>query len=159
MRHAAASVQRSRQGRASPRSTNQSAKRGKRSRASGILSPASQGTPTSNETELGAVLTRFEEWLVEDASLKRITENSKATFQLQFYWTPYTKRGHTGSAGWDSADSPSTRTMGRAKRASATRTPYTAAEDDLLRKMKEVERLAWPEIHRRFNETYPGRSA
>lgn len=157
--HAAASIQRPHPGKPSLRSTAQPAKKGTCSRASGILSPASQGTSTSNETELGAVLARFEEWPVENASLKRITENGKATFQLQFNWTPHTKHGHAGSTGWDSADSPSTRTMRRAKRASATRTPYTTAEDNLLLQLKERETLAWPEIYQRFNATYPGRSA
>ncbi|KAH8654723.1 hypothetical protein BGZ61DRAFT_524174 [Ilyonectria robusta] len=35
---------------------------------------------TSDETEVRAVLARFEEWPLENASLKRITENSRTTF-------------------------------------------------------------------------------
>lgn len=157
MRHAAASVKRPRRGRASLRSTAQSTKGGKRSRGSGIPSPASSQA-TSTETELGVILARFEEWPLENVSLKRITENGKATFQFQFDWTPCTERGHAGSTdrGW--VGSPSTRTVRRAKRALATRTHYTTEEDDLLLELKEGQRFVWPKIHRRFIETYPGRS-
>ncbi|KAH6883902.1 hypothetical protein B0T10DRAFT_137140 [Thelonectria olida] len=145
VRHATTSVK----GRASLRSTTQSIKWGNHSRASGILSPA-LSQATSIEAEVGAVLARFEEWPLENVSLKRITENGRATFQLQFDWTPCADRG--------CVDSPSTQTVHRAKRASASRTHYTTEEDDLLLELKERERLAWPEIHRRFTKTYPARS-
>ncbi|KAH6881051.1 hypothetical protein B0T10DRAFT_580833 [Thelonectria olida] len=142
-------------GRASRRYSTRPTKWGNRSRASGIPSPAlSQAT----STEVGEVLARFEEWPLENVSLKRITENGRATFQLQFDWTPCTERGHANSADWGCVNSPSTRTVCRAKRASATRIRYTTAEDELLFKLKEDDRLAWPEIHQWFSEMYPGRS-
>ncbi|KAH7112396.1 hypothetical protein EDB81DRAFT_315718 [Dactylonectria macrodidyma] len=80
LRNAAASVERPRRGRPSLRSW------GKNTQASGILSPASSQA-TSDEIEVTAVLASFEEWPLENASLKRITENGKTTFQLQFDWT------------------------------------------------------------------------
>ncbi|KAL6410034.1 hypothetical protein AUP68_06443 [Ilyonectria robusta] len=152
LRDAAASVERPRRGRSSFRS------RGKNAETSGILSPASSQA-TSDETEVGAVLARFEEWPLENASLKRITENGKTTFQLQFDWTPCIKRGHASSTVRDRVDLLSTRTRSRAKRGSAPRAKYTPQEDDLLIELKEGRKtLAWPEIHQRFSEAYPGRS-
>ncbi|CAM1509671.1 Fc.00g000060.m01.CDS01 [Cosmosporella sp. VM-42] len=152
LRNAAASVERSRRGRPSLRSW------GKNTQASGILSPVSSQA-TSDETQVTAVLASFEEWPLENASLKRITENGKTTFQLQFNWTPCTKHGHASSAVQDRVGLPSTRTRSRAKRASAPRAKYTPQEDDLLIELKEGrEMLAWPEIHQRFCEAYPGRS-
>ncbi|KAH7153671.1 hypothetical protein EDB81DRAFT_758614 [Dactylonectria macrodidyma] len=87
LRDAAASVERPRRGRPSLRSrSTQSTHRGKNTRASSILSPASsQATP--DETEVRADLARFEEWPLGNTSLKRITRNGKTTFQLQFDWT------------------------------------------------------------------------
>ncbi|KAH8654689.1 hypothetical protein BGZ61DRAFT_541377 [Ilyonectria robusta] len=130
-RDAAASVERPRRGRPSLRSRS--------TRSSQAM---------SDETEVRAVLARFEEWPLENASLKSITENGKTTFQLQFDWTVR-----------DGVDSPSTQTTGKVKRASAPRIKYTPQENDLLIKLKEGrEMIAWPEIHRRFSETHPGRS-
>ncbi|CAM1503464.1 Fc.00g082400.m01.CDS01 [Cosmosporella sp. VM-42] len=153
MRHAAAIVKRSRQGRTSQRYGARSTKGGQRSQASGILSPASSQA-TFCETQLGAVLAQFKNWPLENVSLKCITENGRETFQLQLDWSP----GHASRADRECVDSPSTQTIGKAKRALSVRTPYTSEEDDLLCKLKEREGLAWPEIHRRFNETYPWRS-
>ncbi|KAH7124952.1 hypothetical protein B0J13DRAFT_646983 [Dactylonectria estremocensis] len=152
LRDAAASVERPRRGRLSLRSW------GKNTQASGILSPASSQA-TSDETEVTAVLASFEEWPLENASLKRITENGKTTFQLQFDWTPCIKHGHASSTVQDRVDLPSIRMRSRAKRASAPRAKYTPQEDDLLIELKEGrEMLAWPEIHQRFSEVYLGRS-
>ncbi|KAH7146808.1 hypothetical protein B0J13DRAFT_524547 [Dactylonectria estremocensis] len=103
LRNAAASVERPRRGRPSLRSW------GKNTQASGILTPASSQA-TSDETEVTAVLASFEEWPLENASLKRITENGKTTFQLQFDWTPCTKHGHASSTVRNRVDLPSTRT-------------------------------------------------
>ncbi|KAH6866156.1 hypothetical protein B0T10DRAFT_74951 [Thelonectria olida] len=151
IRHAAASDK----GRASRRYSTRPTKWDNRSRTSRIASPPLSQTPC---TEVGAVLARFEEWPLENVSLKRIMENGRTTFQLQFDWTPCTEREHASSPDRSCADSPSRRTVRRAKRASATRVRYTTAEDGLLIKLKEDDRLAWPEIHQRFSETYPGRS-
>ncbi|KAI8677560.1 hypothetical protein NCS56_00646200 [Fusarium sp. Ph1] len=148
LRDAAAVVERPRPVRPSLRS------RGKPAQASGI-SPASSRA-TSDDTEARAVLARFEEWPLENASLKRITENGRTNFQLQFDWTPCTKQGHASSAVLDQANSPSTRKRGKGERGS--RAKYTAQEDDLLIKLKKSQMLAWPEIHERFSEAYPGRS-
>ncbi|KAH8659508.1 hypothetical protein BGZ61DRAFT_540276 [Ilyonectria robusta] len=159
LRDATASVERPRRGRPSLRSrSTQSTYRGKYAQASGILSPASsQATP--DETEVRAVLASFEEWPLENASLKRITENGKTTFQVQFDWTPCTNHGHASSTARDRVDLPLTRARSRAKRGSAPRAKYTPQEDDLLIELKEGrEMLVWPEIHQRFSEAYPGRS-
>ncbi|KAI5455869.1 hypothetical protein BGZ63DRAFT_99816 [Mariannaea sp. PMI_226] len=114
--------------------------REKRSRASRIPSPApSQPRPMEAE---GAVLAKFEEWPLENAVLKRVTQNGKATFQIQFDWAPCTGGGH----------------MGKAKRASGPKGKYTPQEDALLIKLKKSrEKLTWPEIHQRFNEAFPER--
>ncbi|KAH6869580.1 hypothetical protein B0T10DRAFT_467191 [Thelonectria olida] len=150
-------ISKSSTGRASLRSTTRSARWGNRPREGGIPSPALSQS-TSTEAEVGAVLATFEEWPLKNVSLKRIIENGRATFQLQFDWSPCIERGHTGSTKRGCVDSPSTRTVGKAKRSSATRVRYTTPEDKLLLKLKEDEKLTWPKIHQRFCETYPGRS-
>ncbi|KAL6406242.1 hypothetical protein AUP68_10412 [Ilyonectria robusta] len=158
LRDAAAGVERPRWRSPSLRSrSTQSTYREKNAQASGILSPASSRA-MPDETEARAVLAKFEEWPLENASLKCITENGQTTFQLQFEWTPCTKHGHASSTVRDRIDLRSTRTTSRAKRASAARAKYTPHEDDLLIKLKGREMLAWPEIHRRFSEAHPGRS-
>ncbi|KAH7115547.1 hypothetical protein EDB81DRAFT_862179 [Dactylonectria macrodidyma] len=159
LRNAAVNVERPRRGRPSLRSrSTQSTYRGKNTQARGILSPMSSQA-TSDETEVKAVLASFEEWPLENVSLKRITENGKTTFQVQFDWTPCTKHGHASSTVRDRVDLPSTRTRSRAKRGSAPRAKYTQQEDGLLIELKESkEMLAWPEIHQRFCEAHPGRS-
>ncbi|KAI5459497.1 hypothetical protein BGZ63DRAFT_466126 [Mariannaea sp. PMI_226] len=107
-------------------------------RASRIQSPA-PSQPRSIEAE-GGVLAKFEEWPLENAVLKRVTQNGKATFQIQFDWTPCTERGQ----------------MGKAKRGSARKAKYTPQEDALLIKLKKSrEKLTWPEIHQQFNEAFP----
>ncbi|CAF3544235.1 unnamed protein product [Fusarium graminearum] len=107
---------------------------GKYAQASGILSPASsQATP--DETEVRAALASFVQWPLENASLERMTENRKTTFQLQ---------------------------RGAGPTVIQLRKPakYTPQENDLLIELKKgSEVLVWPEIHQWFTEAYPERSA
>lgn len=154
-RDAAASVERPRRRRPLRSRSAQSTSRGKSTQANGILSPVSSQA-TSDDNEARAVLARFEEWPLENASLKRIAENGRTTFQLQFDWTPCTKHGHASSTVRDRVHSPSTQTKARTKRGS--RAKYTAQEDGRLIELKERQMLRWPEIHQRFSEAYPGRS-
>ncbi|KAH7230630.1 uncharacterized protein BKA55DRAFT_598833 [Fusarium redolens] len=77
------------------RSTRRTAQlpRGRQTSACGIESPApSQARPVPSEAR--TFLARFEEWPLRDVSLKRITEGDKATFQLQFVWTPDLSQPH-----------------------------------------------------------------
>ncbi|KAK7393948.1 hypothetical protein QQX98_013270 [Neonectria punicea] len=158
LRNSEISVERPRRGGQSLRSTSaRSTDKGGNAGESGILSPASSQAML-DETEARPVGARFEEWPLQNAVLKRITDDGIATFQLQFDWNPCTKPGHASGATWGQADSPTNRTTGKAKRASSRRTPFTSAEDGLLIKLKEDEMLAWSEIHRQYSETYPGRS-
>lgn len=49
---------------------------------------------TSVTSEGRALLARFEEWPLQDVSLKRITEGGRTTFQLQFEWAPDPRQAH-----------------------------------------------------------------
>jgi hypothetical protein len=56
-----------------------------------IFAVQSRETPTPPVAELVA---QFEEWPLSGAVLKRITEGSKTTFQLQFEWDPASCQPH-----------------------------------------------------------------
>jgi len=104
-------------------------------------------------SEDGAV---YDEWPLQDVSLKRVTEKGTTTFQLQFAWNPcrayHERKGH------------GVRNARRAYRAVTTRScatrtcRFTSHEDTLIIKLKEDEHLRWDEIHRRFSSKFPGRS-
>ncbi|KAK2666284.1 hypothetical protein RAB80_017941 [Fusarium oxysporum f. sp. vasinfectum] len=49
---------------------------------------------TSSVPSDAGIFARFEEWPLRNVSLKRITEEDKTTFQLQFDWTPDPSQPH-----------------------------------------------------------------
>ncbi|CAM1508766.1 Fc.00g056140.m01.CDS01 [Cosmosporella sp. VM-42] len=108
--------------------------------------------------QVSTVLARFEEWPLENVSLKRITENGVATFQLQFNWNLCTK-GHAGSFDQNRGDTPTTKVKDKPKRTSLKRSSFTPEEDAYIIKLKEgSEKLAWSEIHQRFSDRHQRRS-
>ncbi|KAF5700099.1 hypothetical protein FMUND_14469 [Fusarium mundagurra] len=122
--------------------------------ALGLFSRASSHA-RSVPSDASAFLAQFQEWQLENVSMKRITENGKTTFQFQFEWPLCTNHPHATSASPDSARSVPTRTA--TKQALARRVRYSDDEDNFLIQLKEVEQLGWSEIRQRFAQRFPGR--
>ncbi|KAH7129685.1 hypothetical protein B0J13DRAFT_452591 [Dactylonectria estremocensis] len=153
IRNAATSARDSRRRRRSTRAVAQSL-RERDTSALGVLSP----TPSharSVPSEASAFLARFQEWPLENVSMKRITENGKTTFQFQFEWPLCTNHPHATSVIPDSTRSIATKK--RTKRAPAKRAKYSDDEDNFLIQLKEEEQLGWAEIRRRFAQRFPER--
>ncbi|PNP57341.1 hypothetical protein FNYG_15214 [Fusarium nygamai] len=122
--------------------------------ALGVLSPTASH-PRSVSCDGSTFLAQFQEWQLENVSMKRITENGKTTFQFQFEWPLCTNHPHATSASPDSARSDPTRKT--TKQALARRVRYSDDEDNFLIQLKEVEQLGWAEIRQRFAQRFPGR--
>ncbi|WAO96062.1 Hypothetical protein NCS54_01372300 [Fusarium falciforme] len=153
--NAATSARDSRRRRRSTRASARSL-RERDTSALGLLSP----TPPrarSIPSEASAVLARFQEWPLENVSMKRITENGKTTFQFQFEWPLCTNHQHATSVIPDSARSVATKRT--TKRAPAKRGKYSDDEDNFLIQLKEEEQLRWAEIRRRFAQRFPERGS
>jgi hypothetical protein len=128
------------------RSTRRTAQlpRGRRTSVCGSESPAPSQT-SAVPSDAGTFLARFEEWPLKNVSLKRITEGEKATFQLQFEWTPEPNQLHVHT----SVSHPEDREPPQAS-LSATRSSgdkWTKEEDDTVRRMRQGGR-SWAEIQR-----------
>ncbi|KAM5360365.1 hypothetical protein ACJA88_014858 [Fusarium oxysporum] len=123
--------------------------------ALGLLGPTSSRA-RSIPSEASAVLARFQEWPLENVSMKRITENGKTTFQFQFEWPFCTDHRHATSVIPDST-TRSAATRKTTKRAPARREKYSDDEDNFLIKLKEEEKLGWAEIRQRFAQRFPER--
>ncbi|RSL60117.1 hypothetical protein CEP51_013819 [Fusarium floridanum] len=98
--------------------------------ALGSLSP----TPSHARSipfEASVVLAQFQEWPLENVSMKRVTENGKTTFQFQFEWPLCTDHPHTTSVIPDSTH----------KRAPARWAKYSDNGDNFLIQLKEEEKL------------------
>ncbi|RYP04081.1 hypothetical protein DL764_004675 [Monosporascus ibericus] len=115
----------------------------KRSRRQTIPSPPSSHTSNNDQGSMEPDFAKFEEWPLENAYLKRVTENLVTTFQLQFSWDSCTKNGHETR---NRRDPPKSRGVA-----------FTEEEDDLLIKLKRQE-LSWQETYEQFTENFPGRS-
>ncbi|KAG4258982.1 hypothetical protein FPRO03_13204 [Fusarium proliferatum] len=122
--------------------------------ALGLLSRTASH-PRSVSSDASAFLAQFQEWRLENVSMKRITENGKTTFQFQFEWPLCTNHPHATSVSPDSARSIPTRKT--TKQALARRVRYSDDEDNFLIQLKEVEQLGWAEIRQRFAQRFPGR--
>ncbi|PCD23151.1 hypothetical protein AU210_014674 [Fusarium oxysporum f. sp. radicis-cucumerinum] len=119
-----------------------------------VLSP----TPSharSVPSDASTFFARFQEWPLENVSMKRITENGKTTFQFQFEWPLCTNYSHATSVIPDSTRSVSMKKT--TKRAPARRSKYSNDEDNFLIQLKEEEQLGWAEIRRRFAQRFPER--
>ncbi|KAF4435931.1 hypothetical protein FACUT_6819 [Fusarium acutatum] len=120
----------------------------------GLLSPtASHARSVPSNTT--AFLAQFQEWQLENVSMKRIIENGKTTFQFQFEWPLCANHPHAASVNPDST--PSVATKKTTKRAPARRVKYSDDEDNFLIQLKEVEQLGWPEIRQRFTQRFSER--
>ncbi|KAH7183768.1 hypothetical protein BKA60DRAFT_671613 [Fusarium oxysporum] len=122
--------------------------------AHGLLSPIASHA-RSVPSDATAFLAQFQEWQLENVSMKRITENGKTTFQFQFEWSLCTNHPHTTSATPDLTRLVATRKT--TKRAPVRRAKYPDDEDNFLIQLKEKEQLGWAEIHRRFTQRFPER--
>ncbi|KAH7110977.1 hypothetical protein B0J13DRAFT_591074 [Dactylonectria estremocensis] len=153
IRNAATSARDSRRRRRSTRAVAHSL-RERDTSALGVLSP----TPSharSVPSEAKSFLARFQEWPLENVSMKRITENGKTTFQFQFEWPLCTNHPHATSVIPGSTRSVATKKT--TKRAPAKREKYSDDEDIFLIQLKEEEQLRWAEIRRRFAQRFPER--
>ncbi|KAH7146066.1 hypothetical protein EDB81DRAFT_759375 [Dactylonectria macrodidyma] len=103
----------------------------------------SQAAPVSSEVP--TLLARFEEWPLQDVSLKRITEGGKTTFQLKFEWAPGPSRAQTDrSVSHSEGREPPKATL------SGTRSSgqkWTTEEENTVRTMRRAG-CSWTEIHR-----------
>ncbi|KAI1463210.1 uncharacterized protein F4812DRAFT_463903 [Daldinia caldariorum] len=119
------------------RSTTHAAQLPSGTRTSGraIDSPTpSQATPAPSEANM--ILAWFEEWLLGDVFLKRITEGGKTTFQLQFDWDSDLCPPHASR----SVSNPKKRTRPSKTSPSVTKSPgarWTPEEDETVRRMKQ----------------------
>lgn len=128
----------------------------------GLPSPTMSPSPAT-DMDGPKDVAAFHEWPLQDVVLRRTLLDGRATFQLHFEWSVYTR--HTEELGkghkHKSRLMPRT-TSNRASQGSHTssrRVKFSSEEDELLRQLKENRRgLSWPEIHERFSGTYPGRS-
>ena len=122
-----------------------------RPRRQTIPSPPSS-TSHDDQGSAEPAFAKFEEWPLENACLKRVTENGVTTFQLQFSWDSCTKNGHETRNRRNPAKSRNS-----AKHTPVTKVAFTAEEDNLLIELKRQE-LSWQETYEQFTEKFPGRS-
>jgi hypothetical protein len=92
----------------------------------------------------------FDEWPLQNASLKRVTEGSRTTFQLQFAWEPCRANHEREGQG--------TKRLRMSNSVVARRctAQFTPDEDAFITKLKRDGSLSWDEIHRRFSSEFPG---
>ncbi|KAM6516649.1 hypothetical protein FALCPG4_014827 [Fusarium falciforme] len=100
---------------------------------------------TSVPSEARKILARFEEWPLKDASLKRITEGSRTTFQLQFEWAPDPSQQHADRSVSHSKGGGPPKASLSATRSSGGK--WTTEEEDTVRTMRRAGR-SWAEIQR-----------
>ncbi|KAH7153749.1 hypothetical protein DER46DRAFT_510325 [Fusarium sp. MPI-SDFR-AT-0072] len=122
--------------------------------AHGLLSPTASHA-RSVPPDATAFLAQFQEWQLENVSMKRIIENGKTTFQFQFEWPLCANHPHATSVNPHSTHSAATKKT--TKRAPARRAKYSDDEDNFLIQLKEEEHLGWAEIRRRFAQRFPER--
>jgi hypothetical protein len=110
-----------------------------------VPSPTSHVGPVSLDAVMAA---RFEEWVLKNVSMKRITEKDKTTFQFQFEWPACSHdNGH---------EEHTDRSSGRSKRSKLPQAPpvalsprckWTVEEETKVCEMKRDGR-SWAEIQR-----------
>lgn len=108
--------------------------------------PSAMSPPSTDDID--GVRAEFEEWALQNASLKRAIMNDRATFQLQFDWDLCVKHGHVVHQGSNRGH----------KRGHSARARFTQEEDALLIKLKEEHELSWADIHARFSKRFAWRS-
>ncbi|RYO77062.1 hypothetical protein DL764_010249 [Monosporascus ibericus] len=92
---------------------------------------------SSESGDIEAMAAKFEEWPLQDATLKRVFVNGEAIFQLQFGWHPLANNLPACRTSRNGRRTPATRRKDGAKRNSVTSPAFAPEEDDLLVKLKE----------------------
>lgn len=142
------------------RKLRRSSTRGKPRQRLHAASPSSRRPPSNDKQDEGdprAPSATFQEWSLEDATLKRVFIGGQALFQIQFSWNSRMNDHSVADVG--SRAGVRTSTPRRSRRASrrAVGHAFTPEEDNLLIGLKESQdRLPWSEIHKRFSGIFPG---
>ncbi|CAI6099894.1 unnamed protein product [Clonostachys chloroleuca] len=128
---------------------------------SGLHTPVhSASSVSSHDSFVGAdaemPATRYEEWPLQGAMLKRLFVDGKVTFQLQFGWEPCVGGHSPGSHSDNRSHTQGAEGSHRTQRSPASN-DYTREEEDLIVKLKEEQQLRWPEIHKQFSDKFPQR--
>jgi hypothetical protein len=112
--------------------------------------PSSHISEEAGEVADG-IVAMFEEWPLDNVVLKRVIENGRATFQLQFTWDLHAKHVHGSHLAQSYGQTKKRRST---TRRAASRVPFTPEEDSLLTALKG-EALPWQEIYERFKDAFP----
>lgn len=101
----------------------------------------------------------FDEWPLQDATLKRVIINGVAVLQLQFEWPLCATHAECSGTRGKRGTSPLEATRRRGNRVRSQRSRFTPEEDKLLKNLKESsDQLSWREIHRQFSAQFRGRT-
>ncbi|RBA10217.1 hypothetical protein FPRO05_06153 [Fusarium proliferatum] len=106
-------------------------------------SPSSEANPACSEA--GVLLAQFEQWPLRDVFLKRITEGSKTTFQLQFEWDTESCDPRSDKSVSQSEKGGEMKNLDSAAKSSGKR--WTLKEDETVRRMRQAGR-SWSDIQR-----------
>ncbi|KAL2201616.1 hypothetical protein CC79DRAFT_189875 [Sarocladium strictum] len=106
-------------------------------------SPSSEANPACSEADV--LLAQFEQWPLRDVFLKRITEGSKTTFQLQFEWDTESCDPRSDKSVSQSERGREMKNLGSAVKLSGKR--WTLKEDETVRRMRQASR-SWSDIQR-----------
>ncbi|PMB65163.1 hypothetical protein BM221_008519 [Beauveria bassiana] len=120
-----------------------------------MLSPQASHSLSESESDKGSDCSKastasFGEWQLQNAAVKCLTIDGVPTYQLQF------QRMQTHSSSQQSRRLRKAASSGRVGR-SCKSIRFSAAEDRLLKQLKTSGELTWKEIHRQFDEEFPGR--
>ncbi|KEY63890.1 hypothetical protein S7711_11563 [Stachybotrys chartarum IBT 7711] len=108
---------------------------------------------SNHEAQVQTPATKFKEWPLREAILKRITINGSATFQLQFTWEPCENKEAGANQASTKASSLMNKTIGKRGPVGT----FTPEEDSLLIKLKN-QGLAWKDIHAQHMKEFPERT-
>ncbi|KAK2051730.1 hypothetical protein LY76DRAFT_377718 [Colletotrichum caudatum] len=121
----------------------------KRPRTSGVLSPPVSSASTDDEIDPKSFFARYDEWPLKNAVLKRITDGSITTFQLQWEQSSTERQETHCYPSVGRASGSSTKTQKSARRSAKSRCPFSEQENKLLVQLKG-QGLPWKKIHSYF---------
>ncbi|KAM3547887.1 hypothetical protein ARSEF4850_009742 [Beauveria asiatica] len=138
-----------------PRTTVRLSRSPRRPQKASMLSPQASHSLSESESDKGSDCSKastasFGEWQLQNAALKCLTIDGVPTYQLQF------QRMQAHSSSQQSRRLRKAVSSGRVGR-SCKSIRFSAAEDRLLNQLKTSGELTWKEIHRQFDEEFPGR--
>jgi hypothetical protein len=141
------------------RKSRRSSTRGKPRQRLHAASPSSRRPPSNDkqdESDPRALSATFQEWSLEDATLKRVFIGGQALFQIQFSWNSRMNDHSVADVGSRAGVRASTPRSSRRASRRAIGHAFTPEEDNLLIGLKESQdRLPWSEIHKRFSSIFP----